>query len=497
MDDSQAPDMAEKLRAQIVRMVAGNGLPPEAVSLTSQQTTQIKLRGQLDIRLITRTETAQGKGPAPAKWHQQFDSPADIAPSTLPLQTQLATDQERLQFAADQILMKDHQGWGLTAADIPIPQLNYIAGAQYNCPNCEGTQMQTCAACNGKMRRDCPQCHAKREITCPTCYGRGVMSSGENCAACRTRGVVACATCQGQGETGCTACGGKGQVPCKGCDAKGTLYQQVSFNTFAQANFKLMLTEELPENVMRHLRRVKPENLLDGRAKIIKDEIQKIDDFIRVHYHAEFPITQYDFQVGNMQLEFVTLGNKGTLFEAPNFMDRLLSPSLEMLRSARRRHIPAAGALQELGKLKFYRSAMAGNKPMQLRRNYPFGISSNLFKEIPTSMHFLLSILTERPRMLTAVAFNALVAIILLSHYVLDGAPRNFSLTDIILWLMLLLLNAAATLTAHYFVSAKSLKSFGIKPNMQMDHMITALGRTGFASLGVTLLLCIIMWLMG
>ncbi len=496
--DDQTPDMAERLRTQIARMVAGNGLPPEAVLLTHQHTTQVKLAGQLDVRLITRVENIQGKGPAPVKWHQQFEAAADIGPALAPLQSQLATDPQRLQIAADQILMKEHQGWGLIASDIPIPQLNYVAGAQYSCANCDGTSMQTCGVCNGDRRQNCPHCHGKREITCPTCAGRGVMSSGENCAACRQRGIVACATCQGQGEMSCTHCAGKGQTPCKGCDAKGTLYQQVTFNAFAQANFKLMLTENMPEDVMRHLRKLKPENLLGGRGTIIKDSTENGQDFVRINYHAEFPITQYQFQIGDMKMEFVTLGHKGTLFESPNFMDRILSSSLDMLRRARRREVPTAAALQELGRIKFYRTAFApGPKNIHLRRRYPFGISAAIFREVPAGLHYLLSILTERPRTLAAVAFNAVATIVLLFTYALGTGNHLFGVMDVVFWIVLLLLNAGAILATHYVISAQALKPFGIRPNMQMDHMMTALGRTGLASLGITLVLCIVIRLIG
>ncbi|HCM83439.1 MAG TPA: hypothetical protein DIS76_02595 [Rhodospirillaceae bacterium] len=489
--------MAEKLRVQIARMVAGNGLPPEAVALNSQHTTQIKLRGQLDVRLIMRAETAQGKGPAPVNFHQQLGAAADIAPTATRLQTELANDAQRLQFAADQILQQEHQGWGLVATDVPLSQLNYIIGAQYACSNCEGTSMQTCATCNGSKRQNCPHCHGKREITCPTCFGRGVMSSGENCAACRQRGIVACATCQGQGEMGCAHCSGKGQMPCKGCDAKGTLYQQVTLNAFAQANFRLAIAEDLPEETMRYVRKLKPENLLGDRATIIQDQTEAGPDYVRIHYHAEFPITQYQFQIGNIPAEFVTLGHRGSLFEAPPFMDRILSPSLDILRRARRRDVPAATALQELGKIKFYRAAFADGKSKELRRRYPFGISGGLMREIPAGLHYLLSILTERPRMLAAVAFNAVAAIVLLYIYALGSAERPFSIMDILLWLALLLLNAGIILTAHFQVSVNALKPFGIKPNVQMDHMMTALGKTGLLSLGITLALCIILRLVG
>lgn len=494
--EQAATDMGEKLRVQITRMVAGNGLPPESVSLANQHSQTIKLHGQLDIRLITRGENLQGRGMAPTPWHQKFESPADISASITPLQKQLNGDKERLRLAADQLLAQDHQGWGLVANDIPIPQLNFIAGCQYNCPNCDGTKNQTCGTCNGTMRQVCSACNGKRETTCPTCFGRGVLSSGENCAACRTRGVVECAQCQGHGETACAHCGGKGQTPCKGCDAQGTLYQQITLHSFAQTNFKMLLAEDLPEELMRHIRKLKPENLLDGRATISQQEIEAHDDFIRVKYIAEFPISSYQFQIGNMTTEFVTLGHKDTLFEAPNFMDRLLSPALDQLRRARKREIPASTTLQELGKFKFFRHALGGGKNMPLRRRYPFGISSNLLREVPAGMHYLLSIMTEQPRMLAAIAINALSAIILLYVYAL-GSEKPFGIGDIILWLFLLGASAAAVLAAHYFTSAKTLKSFGIRPNVQITHLITILGRTGIASLGVTLLLCILFRLFG
>lgn len=488
--------MGEKLRVQITRMVAGNGLPPEAVSLASQSTQNVKLNGQLDIRLIAHVENLQGRGMAPAQWQQKFEMPGDLSASVVALQNQLNKDPKRLQMAADQILAQDHQGWGLVANDIPIPQLNFIAGCQYNCPNCDGTKNQTCGTCNGTMRQVCGSCNGKRETTCPTCFGRGTLSSGENCAACRTRGVVACAQCQGQGETACMHCGGKGQTPCKGCDAQGTLYQQVTFKTSAQANFKLMLAEELSEDIMRHIRKLKPENLLDGRATITRQDMTANDDFIRANYTAEFPITRYQFQIGDMTPEFVTLGSKDTLFEAPNFMDRLLSPALDQLRRARKRELPASTALQELGKFKFFRHALGGGKNMPLRRRYPFGISPNLLREVPAGMHYLLSIMTEQPRMLAAIAVNAIAAIILLYVYAL-GSEKPFGIGDIILWLFLLAANAAAVLAAHYFTSAKTLKSFGIRPNVQATHLLTVLGRTGMASLAVTLLLCILFRLFG
>jgi hypothetical protein len=497
MTSGKTADLAEKLRVQIMRMVAGNGLPPEAISLMRQQTATIKIVGQLDTHLAIRTENSNGKGSAHPVWQQSFEKLADLSASIVQLQNQLTTDPARLQLAADEILRHPSQGWGIAAADIGLESLNFIAGCEYTCGDCEGTKMQTCATCQGRMRQDCNQCFGKRETNCPTCLGRGVMSSGENCAACRQRGVVMCFACQGHGEIACSHCAGKGQVTCKPCEAQGTLFQQTTFKTFAQPNFKMLMPDHIDDNLTHHIRRLKPENLLDGRATINITGQQADDGFVRIHYTAEFPIRQYQFQLGDVPLEIVTLGHKDTLFDVPNFMDRILAPSLDLLRRARRREIPAINTLKELGEMQFYRRAFKLGDPKSLRRQYPFGISTNLLREVPPGLHYLLSILTEQPRMLAALGFNAVSAILLLSIYVFSGVGHQFSASDAILWLMLIAFNAITILLTHFLLSERILKPFGLRPNMKINHMPLALGKTGLVSLCATLMLCLFIWLIG
>lgn len=489
-------ELAEKLRAQIGRMVAGNGLPPEAVTTQNAKITTVRLLGQLDVRLLAHPKTSQGKGQPAAQFHQSYDNIAELTSSLPILQRELSNDKNRLAHAADEILMQSHQGWGLTAATLPAPHLDYTAGAVEKCPFCHGNKSETCTVCNGRCRQECSQCIGKKEITCPTCFGRGVLSSGEDCAACRQRGVVMCTACQGQGETGCHACSGKGQVPCRTCEAKGQIYHQVNFTAVAQANFKMMLAEDLPEDIAIHVRRLKAENLLGGRAKISVTGKEINGDAMRVNYTAEFPIAQLDYLLAEQPVHLVMLGEKPMVVEATHFMDRLLAPAMDLLRRARAKETPAAAALAELGKIRFFRDAFAaGKNGLELRRRYPFGIRIPLLREVPPALQYLLSILTQQPRMLASVAFNAVTAIFLLYHYFLGGAHKGFGAGDIVLCVILLLLNVAAILGVHIGVTLQTLKPFGLRPNYNANGLLIAWGKTGMISAAVTLLFCVIAWL--
>ena len=489
-------DLAEKLRTQIARMVTGNGLPPESVTTRTAQETLVKLNGQLDIRLTARAESTQGKGAAPVRWNQTFNAIADLTAAAPMLPAQLAQDAARLQHAADQILHQPHQGWGLTVTEIPTSPLDFTVGASEVCAQCHGEKTTLCANCNGLRRQECPQCFGRKEVTCPTCGGRMVMAGGEDCSICRHRGTVPCVTCQGQGEMSCTACAGKGQTPCRACDAKGQLWHQIIFHTAAQTNFKMMLAAELPEETMRHVRRLRPENLLDGRARITVTNQEISGDTVRVNYAAEFPIVQLEFSVADQPVHLTMLGEKPTILEATHFMDGLLAQSLDLLRRARQREVLAAAALGDLGKLRFYREALSpGKNSMELRRRYPFGISQNLLREVPSALHYLLSILTAQPRMLAAAAFNAVAAMLLLYLYGLNASKGHFGMGDILLLIVLLLLNTAAIAGTHIAVSAQTLRPFGVQPKLELKYLPTALGDAGIFSLAGTALMCIIAWL--
>jgi len=334
------------------------------------------------------------------------------------------------------------------------------------------------------------------------CNGRCVLSSGEDCPGCMRRGVVACTGCLGRGEVPCGTCAGKGQISCRNCDAQGQVFQQITFHTTVQSNFKLMIGQDLPEEIMRHLRRIKPENLLNGRAEIQVESEEIIGHMIRVMYLVNFPLMALQYQLGDQPMQIVTLGLRPMILEAAHFMDWLLAPTLELLRRARAREVLAATVLGELGKLRFYREAFAAGKNSQeLRRRYPFGISGNLLREVPATLGYLLGNLTAQPRMLAAIAFNAVTAIFLLYIYVLgssqaSGAVKHFGVGDIFLCLALLGLNAAAITATHLGISARTLRPFGVRPKFDAARILNILGDTCFISLGVTLLLCIAAWVM-
>jgi hypothetical protein len=295
----------------------------------------------------------------------------------------------------------------------------------------------------------------------------------------------------------CRGCGGKGQTPCASCDAKGEIWEQLGLRIFAQTNFKMALDGEYHEDVLQHVRRLRPEHLLDGRAAITIGEKIVRDDVIEVAYQAEFPVTHLEFNIGAIAAKFVVLGDKSTLVESTPFMDKLLAPSLDLLRRARARQVAAATALAELAKIRFYRDALApGKKLQELRHRYPFGISANLMREVPPALQYLLSTLTEQPRMLAAFGFNAVLVIAMLYLAKTHPAPGQLQFNDIAILVGALLTNMVVLMAMHFGVTSQTLKSFGVQPDLNGISLTAALGKTGFISLGISFAVCLLVWML-
>lgn len=498
MATAPPPSLAERLRSQIARMVQGNGIAPESVVAQDEQSVRVALLGQLDVRLTCKTKTTQGNGDRHGRWLTTYQNFSELNGTLAALQSQSVKDAESLAYAADQILLEPNEAWGLQAQNMPIHHLDFDVGATETCQQCKGEKISTCQTCNGQRRHECEQCHGKRQMPCTGCFGRGVTSSGEDCLECRRQGTVNCTFCQGQGEVSCRVCNGRGQIPCQPCDATGKQWQQVTFEILAQTSFRMATAEDYPEHILRHVRRLQPEHLVDGRADIQIKEKQTIDAMRRVTYEATFPITQLQFGIGNLPARFVMMGEKSTMIESARFMDQILAPSLDLLRRARERNVPAPAALAELAKIRFYRDAMSpGKNGRDLRRKYPFGISAGVLREAPAALQYLLSILTEQPRMLAAVGFNAALGMVVLYLYHVgktDHAGIQFQ--DIAILVAALLVNFATLLATHFGLTKKTMESFGLKANFSNVSFRSALGKTGLASLCVTAVLCLLAWVM-
>jgi hypothetical protein len=199
------------------------------------------------------------------------------------------------------------------------------------------------------------------------------------------------------------------------------------------------------------------------------------------------------FAIGDAPAQFVMLGKKPLMIESTHFMDKILKPSLDVLQRARGRQMAAPDALAELAKIRFYRDALFPGKKLQdLRRHYPFGISANILRETPPALQYLLSILTEQPRMMAAIGFNILLAAVLFYFAKTSSGAKEFQFSDIVTIVVAMFLSMTAILSTHVVVTQRTLKTFGIRASMNGVAISTALGKNGFISIGVSFLLCLL-----
>ena len=240
------------------------------------------------------------------------------------------------------------QGWGLHEKRIVLAQ----HGALY--------QVDTdCQSCHGKSHAACSSCHGRGKVTCPTCHGAGrnPQQQGEPCPKCSSRRDIACSFCNGTGKRPCAPCQGRGKI---------TQYfrQRLVIDTaFRWADSGV----ELPTALRRSVDRSGLAKLANGHATIARVDGRddaSIGNVAAITFTADLPFAEVGFTIEGTVRNACVLGHKGAVLELAPFLDRAVEAAL------------AAGKSEQLRLFgEAQRGAARGQKPAELLRLYPVGLS--------------------------------------------------------------------------------------------------------------------------
>lgn len=194
--------------------------------------------------------------------------------------------------------------------------------------------------------------------------------------------------------------------------------QEVSVTCGAETHFTV-LYDDLPSGVRRGIDRIGLANLGKGHADITATEAPKENSengkngpqgkIPVLLYEATMPYAEIKINLGGKKALVSALGKRCALSGVPNFLDISLSPWREKLRLAAFGQGELEGALEPRAFKDILGLILMGKgRERDVRRLYPFGLSSEAIGNILKNMDLALKKTTLRTRSIMATLCAAL-----------------------------------------------------------------------------------------
>ena len=349
-DDPPAPPTAiaaqpasQRALSRLRAIAAGNGVAPDRIALRNSDEATYRLTGEL---LLTAQREVK---PLPAKAARGQAATRLDSMDALAARSRAPLPSRWVQEARSELDNLPGQGWGLHEKRIVLAPYNATYRVDVDCD-----------ACRGKSHAGCSNCHGRGRVTCPTCHGAGrnPQHQGEPCPRCQGRNQIDCSMCNGTGKRLCAPCQGRGKV------AQHFRERLVVDTAFRWADSGV----ELPTALRRSVDRAGLAKLANGHATIARADAKDAlpsGNVVAVRYTADLPFAAVKFEIEGRAHRALVLGHKGAVLELTPFLDgaveqRLAADDAQTLR--------AFGEAQ--------RAAARGQKPAELLRLYPVGLSA-------------------------------------------------------------------------------------------------------------------------
>lgn len=435
----QAPSLAERALARLRRLADGNGVDPDQLTPIDVLEKTIVLNAKLEA--IPSCETAavsypgspRSKDPHIARTAEELQSLVEKH------KKEFRENPSWLELVKNEIRADESLGWGLEAAKVSLPEKSGTYAFSQTCLSCNGQGFLTCETCLGKGVVPCPQCGAQlngafhgHEL-CYYCMGRAEdpQNPGSPCPICKGSRYAPCRTCQMRAYVPCPACNGKRGVSCGSCTGKGIITEEIAITCGADTAFSMSF-EGHPTGIRRGLERIGLRNFLMGHADVSTAEIPADKSptgggeadpakskFPLFAYKATFPYAEFKIDLGGKKGAVSALGKRCALSGVPFFLDYTLRPWREKLGQAAEGTAPLEEAL-EARAIKDVLGLVLSNKGTErdIRRLYPFGLSSEVTHELLKNVVLALKKVTEKSRATAAVASVFLMSLFFYFYFV-------------------------------------------------------------------------------
>jgi hypothetical protein len=382
------------------------------------------LEGIMTLSPVVETSGTRYIGPPRGSDRKVLGSPAALKSEVERLRQNFSGRSSWIKEAIAQLKEQEAGGWGQNDKRVSLPAQSVILAASQACPSCQGAKMMTCTQCNGQGAIICPQCGGRRQEICPICNGMGDNPSqpGQVCINCNGLRYVACRYCHGGGQLTCPTCQGRRGIPCPACKGSGVITEEINVTCGARTSFHIK-GENLPSGLRRGLDRLGMERLAKGHADIESVELPPDENEVdqpppmpgetapqekapkpELRYAAHIPYADLRMTFGGKRTIVGIFGKRNVLLDVPSFLDVGLEQAREALASAAKGGGGFEEALDKRAMQDALRLQLVGKgKVEEMRRLYPYGMSTTVAEEILSNMRLALNRATLRWRSMAAV----------------------------------------------------------------------------------------------
>lgn len=413
--------IADQVLARLRALADGNGLSPQAVTLTGTREKTYVLDGVLTLEPMCEMRTEHYAGAVRGKDREIFPTLPALRNEVQRRQQEFKDHPDWIKAAMEELKTHPGGGWGLDGAKITLPEKSAIFAASIPCPACQGQKTMACATCHGQGSSVCLQCKGYRQELCPTCAGRGdnPQNPGQPCTMCNGTRYISCRMCRGNGQIACPTCQGKGSLTCNACKGSGQATEEVHLTCGATTHFKIK-GENLPAGLLRGLDRLGVANLTKGHADIgpvtPQEESNTTDPDEKplqpvLHFLAQLPFAEMRVNFGKKKTLIGVFGKRNVLLDVPPFLDESLNPWRVKLKEAGRGRASIDNALQARAMKDALALELQGKgEAKELRKIYSVGLSPLVAEDILRDMRRAITRYTRKVRLFVATGCALLTA---------------------------------------------------------------------------------------
>ncbi len=412
------PTLAERTLARLRKVATGNGLNPQDIAVYETEERALTIKGKLEVSPLCETARVSYPGRVKGQGRKLVNSFVLLQAAVEKHQKEFRESQDWVQATVKEIKAHETKGWGLESAKVTIEEKSAVYAATEVCPACQGRKTLMCEQCMGKGLVVCTQCQGQGRELCYNCNGRGEEPNqpGIPCHTCNATRYAPCRFCQSNGSLPCPTCNGKRGTPCTACQAAGAMTQEVAVICGAETYFSF-LSEGLPSGLRRGLDRIGIANLPKGHADIEASEPSEEEENDNPDPRAKIPVLLYTATLPYAEMK-MDLGGKKSIVSAvgkrcaitgvPNFLDHSLKPWRDKLRLAAFGHAPLEDAMGARAIKDVLSLSVAGHgNEKDVRRLYPFGLSSEVIGTVLHDIHLAVKKTTLKTRTIMALFCGA------------------------------------------------------------------------------------------
>ena len=423
-----SPTLAERTLTRLRKVATGNGLNPQDIAVFETEEKTVTLHGKLEVSPMCEVARVSYPGGIKGKNRRIVNSFAALQSAVDKHQKEFREDKDWVAASVKEIKGHETQGWGLESAKVTLEEKSAVYAATEICPACQGRKTLVCEQCLGKGLVVCTQCQGQGRELCYYCNGSGQDPNqpGLPCPTCNGTRTAPCRFCQSRGSLPCPTCNGNRGTPCGACQATGSATQEVAVVCGAETHF-VFQSEGLPSGLRRGLDRIGIQNLSRGHADITakepaSDEIENQNPRGQIPvllFTATLPYAEMKMDLAGKKSLVSSVGKRCAITGVPNFLDHALKPWRDKLRLAAFGHAPLEEALGARALKEILPLSVAGHEnEKDVRRLYPFGLSSEVIGTILHDMHLAVKKTTLKTRTIMALICGAFCSGIFYVYFV-------------------------------------------------------------------------------